>query len=201
MYPYENSPNRKVLKWFTVLPWVSLGATVGGGVVLAVASEARGEEAGVAAVLGLVPFLLGLGGILAASILGYILLYRGWKSIQALRRESPQDYDMPTPGAAVGLCFVPFFSCYWIFVAAVGLANRMNRFLDRRALAVPRVSSGLAIATCVLVLIPYVGLVPSAICAYIFLLQVARATDSIWIRVYGWTHPAPVATPFYPPNP
>jgi len=196
MYPYENSPNRKVLKWFTVLPWVSLGGMLLGGVVLALASEARGEEAGVAAVLGLVPFVLGAGGIVAASILGFILLYRGWKSIQALRRESPLDYNMPTPGAAVGLCFVPFFSYYWIFVAAVGLANRMNRFLDRRALAVPRVSSGLAIATCVLAVIPYLGLVPSAICAYIFLLQVARATDSIWIRVYGWTRSGPPAMPY-----
>ena len=58
-------------------------------------------------------------------VLGFILLYRCWNSIQ-------DGNPRTTPGRAVGFLFIPFFSAYWLYVAFVGLAKDMNTYCRER---------------------------------------------------------------------
>jgi hypothetical protein len=62
-----------------------------------------------------------------------ILHYRCWKAI-------PVDIARTSPGAAVGLLFVPFFNFYWYFVSYAGLAEDCAKALGSR-----RSSRGLGI--------------------------------------------------------
>ena len=68
-----------------------------------------------------------------AIISTMILHYRCWKAI-------PVDVARTTPGAAVGLLFVPFFNFYWYFVSYAGLAEDCAKTLGSR-----RSSRGLGI--------------------------------------------------------
>jgi hypothetical protein len=78
---------------------------------------------------GIVPILAYLPAIIATMILHY----RCWKAI-------PVDIARTTPGAAVGLLFVPFFNFYWYFVSYAGLAEDCAKALGSR-----RSSRGLGI--------------------------------------------------------
>ena len=69
-----------------------------------------------------------------AIIATMMLHYRCWKAI-------PVDIARTTPGAAVGLLFVPFFNFYWYFVSYAGLAEDCAKALGSR-----RSSRGLGIA-------------------------------------------------------
>jgi hypothetical protein len=68
-----------------------------------------------------------------AIIATAMLHYRCWKAI-------PVDIARTTPGAAVGLLFVPFFNFYWYFVSYAGLAEDCAKALGSR-----RSSRGLGI--------------------------------------------------------
>ena len=64
-----------------------------------------------------------------------------------------------TPGKAVGFCFIPFFSLYWIFVAYLGLAKDMNAYCDARSISGPKISEALALTTCIIrVVAPFIVL-------------------------------------------
>ena len=90
-------------------------------------------------ILSFVP-LVGIMGI----VFLYVLLYHLWKLI-------PQDIARTSPGAAVGLCFVPLFNFYWIFVAYKGLGEDMNETLKRRGIQY-RVNEGLGKIFCIFTL-------------------------------------------------
>jgi hypothetical protein len=97
-----------------------------------------------------------LSGILAApplaasSVLFFVQLYKMWNLVQDGRADV-------TPEAAVGLCFVPLFNLFWIFVALCGLAKNLNAFCDRQHLRARRVPVGLVLAACVVLVIPCVN--------------------------------------------
>jgi hypothetical protein len=75
--------------------------------------------------------LTGIGMVLAAIpwiIAAAMLHYRCWKAI-------PADIARTSPGAAVGLLFVPFFNFYWVFVSYAGLAEDCAKALGSKASA------------------------------------------------------------------
>lgn len=82
-----------------------------------------------------------------------------------------------TPGKAIGFLFIPFFNCYWIFVAIYGLAVDLNKTLRARG-AAPAVSEGMALTTCILALVPCLNLV-SIIILFISLNQMKKAACQI----------------------
>lgn len=75
--------------------------------------------------------LTSIGSLLACipwTIATMMLHYRCWKAI-------PADVARTSPGAAVGLLFVPFFNIYWVFVSYAGLAEDCAKALDTKTSA------------------------------------------------------------------
>ncbi len=125
--------------------------------------------------------LAGLLGVVVA-IMWFKILYIAWDSIQSLREEDPSESGMPTPGKAVGFCFIPFFNFYWIFVALAGLAKRMNKFVKNRDIEHDVISTTLAVSVPVLLIIGIIGWVTyplALILFYIFFRQVVHAINII----------------------
>ena len=65
-------------------------------------------------------------------------------------------HDDPSAGKAIGFLFIPFFNLYWIFFTYCRLCDRLNEQRTMRGLPAS-VSKGLAIAMCVMTVIPYVN--------------------------------------------
>ena len=85
---------------------------------------------------------------IAGFVFMYILLYKFWKFIPY-----QESYYVTTPGKAVGFCFIPFFSFYWIFVAFRKLAEFYQRYT-----ATPIVTYATVMCACVIAqLLPYIG--------------------------------------------
>jgi hypothetical protein len=93
-------------------------------------------------------------GLFAAAILVVVLtakiLYRAWTAIQ-------DGQARTTPGRAVGYLFIPLFNLYWVFVAWGGLAKNFNAFLDRYQIPTRRLSEGLLLTYCVLMVVGLVA--------------------------------------------
>ena len=62
-----------------------------------------------------------------AIIYDCILSYRCWK----IARLGHENED-PTPGKAIGFCFIPFFNLYWYFVTLPKLGARLCKFTGRQ---------------------------------------------------------------------
>ncbi len=131
-----------------------------------------------------------------AQIISFVKIYRGWKAIQPLRQLDREEADMTTPGAAVGLLFVPLFNIYWMFVAIHGLAVRANKYMTRSGIQGRRMSEGLALTYCILVLcsvIPFVNfliLPVLAVIYYMFIIDVDRMRGAIQSSRGGGIKPA-----------
>lgn len=93
----------------------------------------------------------GICFIVASIVYWCYLLYQCWVVIQ------DGENVETTPGLAVGLNFIPFFDCYWIFVAQLGLAKGMNDYCKKREITVPPVSEGLAILSSLMVSVGWVS--------------------------------------------
>jgi hypothetical protein len=122
--------------------------------------------------------IIGIPAVIAAVVLQYILLYKAWNQIQ-------DGYQRTGPDAAVGLCFVPFFNFYWVFIAYRHLAIDMNAYARRYGIAAPHVSEGLALAWCILLCglaIPYLNFliaIAVAVVSFFFLHQIKIASAAI----------------------
>jgi len=86
----------------------------------------------------------------ASVVLFLALLYQMWKAVQ-------DGYVQTSPGAAVGLLFVPIFNLFWIFIAIYGLARECNRYIQRHGCPARPAPAGVALATCICALIPWVN--------------------------------------------
>ena len=75
--------------------------------------------------------------------------------------------DDPSAARAIGFLFIPFFNFYWVFFTYHRLCVRINEQRARAGL-VGRVPTGLAITMCIVMLIPYVGVVCFLVLAPIF---------------------------------
>ena len=73
----------------------------------------------------LIFWLMLLSGV-TALIYDCILSYRCWK-IARLGHES----EDPTPGQAIGFCFIPFFNLYWYFATLPKLGARLCKSMGR----------------------------------------------------------------------
>ncbi|MFT3784658.1 MAG: hypothetical protein QM770_00640 [Tepidisphaeraceae bacterium] len=167
---------RKSLKPYTICFWSGLGAIAFGivSIIAAFAIDDR-DVSPVLAVLGGIACFVGWGSMIAAMIMGFIVLYRGWTVAQPARFLSPMNAQMPTPGKAVGFMFIPFFNVYWHFVALPGLYQKLNMLLGQRGHPL-RLPEGLATTAAILLacgVIPYLGLIP-AFCGLILMYFVIR---------------------------
>jgi hypothetical protein len=122
---------------------------------------------------------IGLAGLLAMAcfplmlIAGMVWLYKSWGCVPPQMRYTDGG-KWVTPGAAVGFLFVPFYNWYWVFVANVGLCEAINRTLVASG-GQPRAPRGLAIAACIVALIPYVNyLSPIMWTVYMFVMDSAK---------------------------
>jgi hypothetical protein len=123
-------------------------------------------------VFGLVLFVI----VVLMMVFAMILLYRYWAVMQPYTKRT-------TPGKAVGFLFIPFFNLYWMFVAYHGLSKDIDAYLDRhRGSQAPRPSTGLVLATVILMLVtmvPYLGNLASlALLVLVFLMKL-RLNNSI----------------------
>lgn len=90
--------------------------------------------------------------MLVISIVMMIFLYKMWNAIN-------DGQTRPSPGAAVGLMFIPFFSIYWIFVVWPGYASQYNAYCQRHGIQAPPLSMGFILCSILLSWIPLVGIV------------------------------------------
>ena len=75
--------------------------------------------------------------------------------------------DDPSAGKAIGFMFIPFFNFYWQFFNYLRLCDRINDQRTMRGLA-PSAPRGLAMASCIMTLIPYVNILGCLIIEPIF---------------------------------
>jgi len=118
--------------------------------------------------------IIGFPMIIAAVVLGFILLYRWWDAIQD---GNPQT----TPGKAVGFSFIPFFNIYWAYVAFVGLSKDINVYCKERGIPA-EVNEGLALAYYIVMLttcIPYVGLITAIGSLVLGIILTKQITDAV----------------------
>lgn len=178
--PLAPKASRTLWLWFTWLMACAFPLLVVGGVFLGIAAAmARHGGGGAAIVVATFFTMLPLAGLVAAVILGYVMLFRFWSAISG-------KWARTTPGKGVGFLFIPFFNLYWLFIAYVGLANDMNTYCRKQGVpAAGYVSSGLAISVCVLTLctaIPYLSMfigIPLVICEIVLFKQLTDTSAAI----------------------
>jgi hypothetical protein len=140
-----------------------------GGLVLA-----EDEESG-AVILS-----LGLLIVLAAQINFFVLFYQVWRFVINESSRHNLGPSIESPGKAVGYCFIPFYSLYWVFQAFGKFPKDFNAIARKRG-SDKMMSEGLGSAIPILVvssIIPYIGYVTSLIglCVLypIFIVQARR---------------------------
>lgn len=141
---------------------------VGGGILIgALGSDSDGANA----VSALLP--ISLLFLLLVPIAACVWLYKSWNAVPPQMRYTDGG-KWVSPGAAVGFIFVPVYGWYWMFVANAGLCDAINRTLVAAG-GQPRAPKGLAIACCVIALIPYVNyLSPITWTIYMFAMDSAK---------------------------
>jgi hypothetical protein len=139
------------------LRWWVLGTFVGSIVISMIGigiAAAIGGDAG--QIMSSITSLIMMVLLLGYAITAMMWLYKSWEMLPPSCRVTDGGVAV-TPGTAVGYLFIPFYNLYWYFIASVGLTSALNRALmsynsPRRA------SGGLAIAACVMQLIPYINM-------------------------------------------
>lgn len=101
----------------------------------------------------LTEFSVGLIVLLQIVTLGIFGLI--WFGLMADKMPKTR-HDDPSAGKHIGFMFIPFFNFYWVFFAYIRLCERIAQQRELRGMA-PESLKGLAIATCIVGLIPYVG--------------------------------------------
>ncbi|MGD0353740.1 MAG: tetratricopeptide repeat protein [Dehalococcoidia bacterium] len=105
-------------------------------------------------VIGLLLILIAIPMYIYSFVVGSLLVYRMWESIQ-------DGYVRATPAKAVGFLFVPYFNLYWIFQALWGFSKDCNQYIDRHQVTVRKLPEGLSLAFCIVSLLSF--LVPPII--------------------------------------
>ncbi len=90
------------------------------------------------------------------GIVQMVFIYKMWNAIN-------DGQTKPSPGAALGFLFIPFFSLYWVFVVYPGWATRYNAYVQRHGIQAKQVGQGLFIAALLCGWLPLVGLILWAI--------------------------------------
>lgn len=125
------------------------------------------------AVMGHAQIALFLLGIL----LGLVWLYRAWTRVPASSRRT-YDGRRIEPGEAVSRLFIPIYNLYWLFIANVGLCGALER--QARAQGARLVApSSLAMAACLVQLIPYVGILVGPLVWLAFMARVDKLQSTL----------------------
>ena len=120
----------------------------------------------------LVPFAL--LPVLVSVIFQWVLLYKSWAAIQ-------DGHARTTPGAALGLLFIPIFSIYWIFIAYGSWGRNFNAFSRRHGVGF-EVSEGLFTLHCFLM---FFGGPLALITGLMMSLAMCRGINAVANRQYG----------------
>ncbi len=161
-----------------VWTWCAIGAfgvmaLTAVAVIVGVALDSP-ELAGIAAVVGYLAFM-------ARQIFGVCWLYSAWAALPEDLRYVGRRYH--TPGAAVGYLFIPFYNLYWMFVVNGDLCSAINR--AAAYYGTKRAPHGLAVAACVLSIVPYCNLLIAPILWTVFMFIMDRAKrDLLTAMVY-----------------
>jgi hypothetical protein len=120
---------------------------ISGGVASANASSSGDLESTAGAtqmMLGMSMYGLSILLMIVSMIFFYINIYRAWN---CLRAGAPRT----TPGAAVGMLFIPFYNLYWLFVGIGGLPKDWNRIMDsyEDLHTAPRLSESVFLMFCI----------------------------------------------------
>ncbi len=102
----------------------------------------------------LTEFSVGLIVLLHIVTLGIFSLI--WFGLMADKMPKTR-HDDPSAGKHIGFMFIPFFNFYWVFFAYIRLCDRIAQQRELRGLPGDSLK-GLAIACCIVNLIPYVGI-------------------------------------------
>lgn len=109
--------------------------------------------------------------------LGLIWLYRAWSRVPANARQT-YDGRKVSPGDALAGLFVPLYNLYWMFIANIGLCGAIERHARRRGRPT-RAPSSLAMAACIVQLIPAIGLLVGPILWSAFMVRVDMLQHSL----------------------
>lgn len=104
----------------------------------------------------------------------FTLVYQGLK-LSKLPLITDKDFKA---GRGIGFMFIPFFNFYWLFRFVLGLTDRLN-FQFRLRGYPPPISRELALASCIVHLIPYINIVGWLILEPIVAAQWQSATNTI----------------------
>ena len=107
----------------------------------------------------------------AGVILLFVLCHKAWKSIQ-------DGHARTTPGRAIGLLFVPFYSFYWIFQCGWGFAKDYNQYVVRHSLSARQLPEGLFLAFCLLAVVPWL--------LALLLVPIVGSSPRFWIVGLLW---------------
>ena len=118
----------------------------------------------------------------------FTLIYQGLK-FSKLPLVKPNDFRS---GKAIGFMFIPFYNWYWVFRFVLSLTDRLNFQLRLRG-EQPLVSRGLALTSCILWVIPYVGIVTWLLLMPIVAGQWQSATNRLADEARRAALPPPVA--------
>ena len=105
----------------------------------------------------------------------FMFIYRMWASIQ-------DGQARMTPGAAVGLSFVPFFNIYWVFQVFQGFAQDYNKYLARRQLGLQRLNEELFLSYAIVTLftmIPYLGMLALPVALVVCVIIMSKTCDAV----------------------
>ena len=155
--------------------WVMLGGFVGGPLcwllVMIIASIVDNDDTGILGAIGLL--LMGVAWLCTGAwfVSIYAWIFKSWELLPEGARITGSGKAV-SPGAAVGMLFIPGFSAYWMFVVSVGYANALNRVLAQLG-SQKRAPGGLAMAASICTVIPFVNVL-----APILWIAFALVTDS-----------------------
>ena len=104
----------------------------------------------------------------------FTLIYQGLK-LSKLPLVRDNDFKA---GKGIGFMFIPFFNFYWLFRFVLGVTDRLN-FQFRLRGQPPPISRELALASCIIHLIPYINVIGWLVLEPIVAAQWQSATNKI----------------------
>jgi len=108
--------------------------------------------------------------------------------------------DDPTAGKAIGFLFIPFYNLYWLFFTYLRLSERLQEERDRYLLPDDDMRD-LAMATCILTVIPYFNIISFLIVFPIYAgIVQARINELATARERSMAVTPAVPTPMAPVN-
>lgn len=134
---------------YVVLVLSAIGFTAG-----AVVRDPAPDEQGTSVAM-VVAGVAVLASLLAYAISVMVWIYKSWEFIPAEYRRNASGRAF-TPGEAMGMHFVPLYNLYWLFVQNLGYCDALDSVMIQSGRS-GRAPKNLALAACVVQVVPYVN--------------------------------------------